>query len=226
MKLLPVSVTCGGSCSRDSKEGKSWWWQLSTCSLNNHHWRTHQEEEQGWHFQEGPGRSVARSLKHIFGLRELEQSCILYPSFLSVKRSEWKRSPCWHIFPGCLFSLTWVFPGTTGPFLFLANIHRHLRELSHEASSTIGGFTGHHGGCSASCCCLKGKPERVFSKLLCKERVTQHYNDPNECFPSPSSGKKHPHKHVMPGYNVKIYSSNSFFCAPYFLQCSLAVMDW
>ncbi|TNN83035.1 hypothetical protein EYF80_006642 [Liparis tanakae] len=37
------------------------------------------------------------------------------------------------------------------------------------------GLTGHLGGCSASCCSREGKLERMFSKLLCRETVTMHY---------------------------------------------------
>lgn len=102
-----------------------------------------------------------------------------------------------------------MFPRTAGLVFFLIDIHRHLWELSHGDSFSIGGsqviMTT-----TASCFSLEGKLERSFSKLLSKERVTQHYSDPSKRFSSLPSRElavmaqghiirpphHHPHKHL------------------------------
>lgn len=94
-------------------------------------------------------------------------------------------SSCMHF-----LSFSSVFPRTTDHFL--PEIHRHLWELTHGDSFSVGEFTGHRDGCSASCCWLggcRGGLERIFSKFLCEERVTQHYADPLP-FPNSTLGRE------------------------------------
>lgn len=89
-------------------------------------------------------------------------------------------------------SSPWPFLGlseNSRPFLSLTDIHRHFWELSHGDSFPHWGFSGHHDGCLGSCCVLEGKLERIFSKILYKERVTQRYVDPIRRFSSLPSGE-------------------------------------
>lgn len=112
----------------------------------------------------------------------------LFPSFLplalnlrndvffmltSSSKNEWKLNPCLH-----RFSLSLRFSQNCRHF---PSSHSHSQTPLGAESLRLflrWGFTGHQDSCSASCYSLEGKLEKIFSKFLCEERVTQHYADP------------------------------------------------
>lgn len=91
----------------------------------------------------------------------------------SPSKNEWKLSPCSH-----RFSLSLRLSQNCRRF---PSSHSHSQTPLGAESLRLflhWGFTGHQDSCFASCYSLEGKLEKIFSKFLYEERVTQHYADP------------------------------------------------
>ena len=176
---------------------------------------------------------------------------LFFRRFPLSKSKEWmKASPMQTHFPTsflfCFFFFfsifRGVFPRTAGPFLSPTDINRHLWELSHRDSSSVGGSQIIITAALPAAAAWRGN-QRGF--LSFKERVTQHYVDTSKRFSSLPSGEPGmncpgPHnqaptptptqtseRSVMSGYNVQLdssYHGTLFFLC--WIFSSIIFHDW